>query len=251
MAELWLVDLREAAPALEALERETPRLSDDDRRRALCLRDAAERRLRLAAYGALRVALERCGGERVRRTAYRRTRSGSPFLAGMPAFSLSHADHLALIGVTPSRAIGVDLERERHVRVSARRRQEILAAGAGLGSEVLNGPPTDRNFLQAWVRLEAYAKAQGESLGRVLDDLQLRAPGRRELSLADIEAWARRQARRRALHVVDLAMPANLLGAVALEVAVGLPELRRFPADLGGVRRLLPAAGGATQVAIP
>jgi hypothetical protein len=84
-----------------------------------------------------------------------------------------------------------------------------------------------------------------------LDDLQLRAPGRRELSFADIEAWARRQVRRRALRVADLAMPANLLGAVALEVAVDLPELRRFPADLGGVRRLLLAAGGARQAAIP
>ena len=249
MTELWLVDLKEAAPVLEALERETPRLSDDDRRRALCLRDAEDRRLRLAAYGALRIALERWGGERVRRTAYQRNRSGSPSLAGMPAFSLSHADNLALIGVTPSRAIGVDLERERRVRVSARRRQEILAAGAGLCG-ALHGPPVDRNFLQAWVRLEAYAKAQRESLGRVLDDLQLRAPGRRALSLADIEAGARRQARRRALRVVDLAMPANLLGAAALEVAASLPELRRFPADLGGVRRLLPAAGGA-RLAIP
>ena len=250
MTELWLVDLKEAAPVLEALERETPRLSDDDRRRALCLRDAEDRRLRLAAYGALRIALERWGGERVRRTAYQRNRSGSPSLAGMPAFSLSHADNLALIGVTPSRAIGVDLERERRVRVSARRRQEILAAGAGLCG-ALQGPPADRNFLQAWVRLEAYAKAQRESLGRVLDDLQLRAPGRRALSLADIEAGARRQARRCALRVVDLAMPANLLGAVALEVAVGPPELRRFPADLGGVRRLLPAAGGTIRLAIP
>ena len=250
MTELWLVELKETAPVLEALERETPRLSDDDRRRSLCLRDAEDRRLRLAAYGALRIALERWGGERVRRTAYQRNRSGSPSLAGMPAFSLSHADNLALIGVTPSRVIGVDLERERRVRVSARRRQEILAAGAGLCG-ALHGPPVDRNFLQAWVRLEAYAKAQRESLGRVLDDLQLRAPGRRALSLADIEAGARRQARRRALRVVDLAMPANLLGAVALEVAASLPELRRFPADLGGVRRLLPAAGGARQIAIP
>jgi 4'-phosphopantetheinyl transferase len=249
MTELWLVDLKEAAPVLEALERETPRLSDDDRRRAQRLREAEDRRLRLAAYGALRITLERWGGERVRRTAYRRNRSGSPYLAGMPAFSLSHADNLALIGVTPSRAIGVDLERERRVRVSARRRQEILAAGAGLG-DALHGPPTDRNFLQAWVRLEAYAKARRQSLGRVLDDLQLRAPGRRALSLADIEAGARRQARRR-LRVADLAMPANLLGAVALEVAASLPELRRFPADLSGVRRLLPAAGGARQVAIP
>jgi len=250
MTELWLVDLIEAAPVLEALERETPRLSDEDRRRALRLRDADERRQRLAAYGALRIALERWGGARVRRTAYRRNASGSPSLAGMPAFSLSHADGVALIGVTPARAIGVDLERERRVRVSARRRQEILAAGAGLAGAVVNAPATDRHFLQAWVRLEAYAKAQGESLGRVLDDLQLRSPGRRALSLANIEAGARQQAERRGLRVIDLALPASLLGAVALERPAPPPRLRRFPADLDGLRRLLLAAG-AVEVLIP
>ena len=46
MTELWLVDLKAAAPVLEALEQETPRLSEDDRRRALCLGDAEERILR-------------------------------------------------------------------------------------------------------------------------------------------------------------------------------------------------------------
>jgi phosphopantetheinyl transferase len=251
MTELWLVDLIEAAPVLEALERETPRLSDEDRRRALSLRDADERQQRLAAYGALRIALERWGGARARRTAYRRNASGSPSLAGMPAFSLSHVDGVALIGVTPAPAIGVDLERERRVRVSARRRQEILAAGAGLAGAVGNAPPTDRNFLQAWVRLEAYAKAQGESLGRVLDDLQLRSPGRRAHSLANIEAGARQQAQRRGLRVIDLALAASLLGAVALERAVSPPRLRRFPADLGGVHRLLSAADGVVELPIP
>ena len=44
MIELWLVDLDAAAPALEALERDLPRLSGDDRARALRPNDAHERR---------------------------------------------------------------------------------------------------------------------------------------------------------------------------------------------------------------
>ena len=60
--ELWLVDLQAAAPALEALERQIPRLSADDRTRAGRLHDRGERRQRLAAYIALRIAIERIGG---------------------------------------------------------------------------------------------------------------------------------------------------------------------------------------------
>ena len=65
--ELWLVDLQAAAPALEGLERQTPRLSADDRTRAGRLHDRGERRQRLAAYIALRIVIERMGGAQVRR----------------------------------------------------------------------------------------------------------------------------------------------------------------------------------------
>ena len=79
MTELWLVDLEAAAPALEALERDLPRLSGDDRARALRPNDARERRHRLAAYTGLRIVLERVGGAEVR---------GQRFVRG-PAASLA------------------------------------------------------------------------------------------------------------------------------------------------------------------
>ena len=81
MIELWLVDLEAAAPALEALEQATPRLSEDDCRRAGKLVDGAERRQRRAAYIALRVTLERAAGAHIRQRAYRRTAAGKPYLA--------------------------------------------------------------------------------------------------------------------------------------------------------------------------
>src|SRR4249919_2397300 len=123
--QLWLVELDAAAPALEALECDLPRLSLDDRDRAGRLSDAREQRHRLAAYMALRVVLERWGGAQVRGQRFIRSSSGKPRLgtAG-PAFSLSHSGGLALIGVARSQAIGVDLEQMRTVAMSRRRQEE-------------------------------------------------------------------------------------------------------------------------------
>ena len=114
MTELWLVDLEAAAPALEALERDLPRLSGDDRARALRPNDARERRHRLVAYMGLRVVLERVAGAEVRGQRFVRGAGGKPRLgAGRTGFSLSHTEGLALIGVVRAGAIGVDLEMTR------------------------------------------------------------------------------------------------------------------------------------------
>jgi 4'-phosphopantetheinyl transferase len=240
MTELWLVDLKKAAPALAELEAETQRLSCDDRRRALRLPDREAQRLRLAAYSALRVALERLAGRRVRQRAYGRTCHGAPYLAGVPVrFNLSHTHGVALIGVTHLRAIGVDVESVRAVRISAHRRQEIQAVASGLASKSVIGSSMDRKFLQAWARLEAFAKAQGLGLGRVLVDLRVRGPAREALSPTGIEEAARAETLRTALRVIDLDLGANLLGAVALAASARPPQLRRFPSDVAGVRRLL------------
>ena len=98
--ELWLVDLQAAAPALEALERQIPRLSADDRTRAGRLHDSGERRQRLAAYIALRIVIERIGGVEVRQRAFLRSPGERPHLGeAAPTFSLSHSGGLALLGV--------------------------------------------------------------------------------------------------------------------------------------------------------
>jgi 4'-phosphopantetheinyl transferase len=134
MTELWLVDLEAAAPALEALERDLPRLSGDDRARALRPNDARERRHRLAAYTGLRIVLERVEGAEVRGQRFVRGPGGKPGLpaGGATVFSLSHTDGLALIGVARGGTIGVDLERTRTLRMSSRRREEIWPWPRGL-----------------------------------------------------------------------------------------------------------------------
>jgi 4'-phosphopantetheinyl transferase len=237
--QLWLVELDAAAPALEALECDLPRLSLDDRDRAGRLSDAREQRHRLAAYMALRIVLERWGGAQVRGQRYIRSASGKPRLrtAG-PAFSLSHTGGLALIGVARSQAIGVDLEQTRTVAMSRRRQEEIEAVAAGFAARQAG----DAGVLQAWCRLEACAKARGQGVARLLSELGLREARGRQLALAAIEDAARALVREAGLSVSDLKLPAGLHGAVAYIGASAAPRLlRRFPTERAAIARV---AGG-------
>jgi 4'-phosphopantetheinyl transferase len=244
MIELWLVDLEAAGPALEALERDLPRLSNDDRTRALRPNDARERRHRMAAYMGLRLVLERVGGDEVRGQRFVRGPGGKPRLgAGSPAFSLSHTAGLALIGVTHAGTIGVDLERARPLEMSRRRREEILAVAAGLASEPAGDPMNDEALLGAWCRLEAFAKARGEGLSHLLGELGLRKAAGRQLGHGQIAEAARHLLCHAGVEIADVKLPRGLYGAVA---AAGLPQTprpRRFPADLAAIRRILAARG--------
>ena len=236
--ELWLVDLDAAASALEALEREVPRLSADERARARRLKEPRERRQRLAAYMALRIAIARVGGGAVGRKPFARTASGKPHLGpAAPSFSLAHTAGLALVGVARTEPIGVDLERHRSLSLSARRRQEILAVGAGLALQVPRAGASDAPLLQAWCRLEAFAKATGQGVARLLSELGVRAGP--QLAPIEIEAAARRLARAGGLAVNDLQLPPGLYGAVAFTGLRAPPRVRRFPVKEPAIRRLL------------
>jgi phosphopantetheinyl transferase len=245
MTELWLVDLEAAAPALEALERDLPRLSGDDRARALRSNDARERRHRLAAYTGLRIVLERVEGAEVRGQKFARGPGGKPGLpaGGATVFSLSHTDGLALIGVARGGTIGVDLERTRTLRMSSRRREEILAVAAGLAAVPVGDPASDEALLRAWCRLEAFAKARGEGLSHVLGELGLRNAGGRQLPCKQIATAARHLARQAGLEIADVKLPRGLYGAVAAAGLAQSPWPRRFPADLSAIRRILSPRG--------
>jgi 4'-phosphopantetheinyl transferase len=242
LTELWLVELVKAAPALAEIEAETPRLSCDDRRRALRLADARERQLRLAAYCALRLALERFVGQRARRVAFLRDRAGAPYLAGIPArFNLSHSRGVALIAVTRLHAIGVDVEGVRTLPMADAGRQQLLAVAAGLSARPLSGS-ANRMLLQAWTRLEAFAKARGGGVRRLVADLRLAGPAHPNSSPRTLVAAAYAEAQKRALRVSDLDLGPTLVGAVALAASARPPRPRHFPCDAAGVR-LLVASG--------
>jgi phosphopantetheinyl transferase len=238
--ELWLVDLAKSAPALEDLERETPRLADEDRERAGAIRDGIARRERLATYSALRVLLERAVGAGIRRRPLVRDQGGAPRLAeGGAWFSLSHTEGFAMIGLAAVPPVGVDAERTRPLNIPPRRREEICAAAAGVAGAPLTDVEPDRAMVQAWVRLEAFTKARGLALFTTFADLGLRGAGRPRPSLAHIEAAAEQLAHRASLAVADVSLPCGLQGAIAAGPGSRLPHPRDFPIDRGSLAQLL------------
>jgi 4'-phosphopantetheinyl transferase len=227
--ELWLVDALASSAALEALERETKCLSADDRRRLAAVRDGERRRTRRAAAIAVRVLLERHLGPCVRGIAFRRTRGGKPSLPtalGQLMFSVSHAGRHVLIGLSGTGPIGVDLEPARTLRLPAQRRAALVAIGAGLGLAIPDAADPDSAALRAWVRIEAFAKARGTGVGRLLEEAGVRA----DTAGARGTERARRlaAAARLSTHDVPVSLGLNAAACVPNGVRIGRP--RPFPA---------------------
>jgi len=242
--EIWLVDLEKSVEALEMLERDGRRLAADEYDRANAIKDPRERRHRLATYTALRVILERIAGPGVRGLPFVRRPGGKPRLdLGGAEFSLSHIDGLALIGVSSALPLGVDLERMRPVKMAARRLVEISAIGAGLSDKPLPALGTERTFLQAWARLEAFAKARGRGLAQTLADVGVRGRERRLLSPADLEVRARRVAHDAGITVHDVKLSPTLHGAVGAPHGVRPMRARTFPTDHPGIVQILTDPG--------
>jgi 4'-phosphopantetheinyl transferase len=169
--EIWGVDLAAATAGLQLIEERTPRLCPADRARAAGFSDPAVREEWLATHIALRILIEHAAGAEWRGATFARSERGKPQLDGAPlAFSLSHAPGLAVIGLSPCGSIGVDVERTRRVHLVKARRARIEEAGAALQAAPLPDDGEAR-FLQAWVRLEAFAKAEGCGIGRLLTHL--------------------------------------------------------------------------------
>ena len=168
--EVWHVDLAQAPGALESHERRWPCLSDEEHTRAagMAARPDDQRHWR-AAHIALRLLIWRWGGKELAAAPYRFSALGRPEIAGAPfSFSLSHSGSAALIALTAHGPVGVDLERPRHVKIADERRAQIEAYGQSLSREVALPTHSDCRFLQAWVRIEAAAKAEGAGVGRQL-----------------------------------------------------------------------------------
>jgi 4'-phosphopantetheinyl transferase len=236
-AELWLIDLDRAAPTLLRLDEEIPRLGAAERAAILAFGDAEQRRRRLAAHVALRLLIEGAIGKRGRED-FVREGAGKPRLAGAEIdFSLAHSADLALIGIARASQIGVDLESIRPVVLAHGRRQKILEAAAALGEHKLAAAAAEAAFVQAWVRLEALAKASGLGLARTLSQLGL-WHGEAEREGRDVAAAARSHLSALGLKVCDLAPAAGRIGAVALATALPVPAIRSFPLDRGGIAAL-------------
>jgi 4'-phosphopantetheinyl transferase len=228
------------ASALGEIERRCPRLSHDEEARAAAIAERREAEAWRTARIALRLLLESIGGADLRRAPFPAGPAGKPQLAkrhGALDFSLSHSAGHVLIGIADPGPVGVDLERLRTVSVAVERRQALIAAAAAMvPGRSRDVGLADAHLLQAWVRLEALAKARGSGIGLLFRHLGLTGDRHRQGAAAAGQAAAD-LLRDDELMVRDLALPTGLFAAVA--------------ARAGGPRRIIasPFPTGRAQIA--
>ncbi len=241
--ELWFVDLAASAAALDASEAKCARLSANELQRIAASVTPAAGFQRRAAYIALRVLIERMWGPSWRAVPYSLTGSGKPILPGISGgFSLAHVDRFALIGLSRTSLIGVDLEPDRRPTVSDERRVRIEHAALELAGGIPLPDARQKRFLQAWVRLEAIAKADGRGIGRLLTGLGIignAAMNARELN----QDYAR--AINSSFGVHDVAVPEGCVAAAALDCGIMPPAVvKSLPTKVADLETLMGVPAG-------
>jgi 4'-phosphopantetheinyl transferase len=225
--EILFVDLGAASGILEAAETAAPRLATGqvDRFRGLLAHGNADAQLWRSSHIALRIALERHVGQGIRGLAYDIEAGGRPRLprpaelTTHPHFSLSHAGRFALIAISHTGPVGIDLEVEREIKINAERRQRMELAAIRLSPEQALPADPDARFLQAWVRLEAAAKSSGYGIGQILTASGAVGSGKPN-TLPVSEASIR-----------DLAVPVGCFAAIAGVAPSSLLTIEHFPVD--------------------
>jgi 4'-phosphopantetheinyl transferase len=211
LIDIRLVDLDLLGPQLDEIDRHLNLLSDEERSWPESAVPEQSRRRR-AARLALRLLLLQAGATGARGAPLQLDRHGKPELSGSAmAFNVSHSGGLALIALAREGPIGIDLEAPRRVALGPARQALIEAAGAVLGTPA---PASELGFLDAWTRLEAFAKARGSGIGALLTELGITARGVRNLSAARAAARAGEVLAASELAVAPLALPGSHAGAV-------------------------------------
>lgn len=161
-AELWMIDLSAVEPDDAASI-----LSSHEQARAARFRMPEDRRRYRIAHAEVRRLLAGKLGCRPARVRFAIDGGGMPRLHGCADlhFSLSYAGDRALVGISTTGAIGVDIERLRPIDdADDLARSHFSACEAAAVDRAPPGPVRDRTFLQGWTRKEACVKAVGAGL---------------------------------------------------------------------------------------
>ncbi len=249
--DIWLVDLEAGETILHRLGEahqllapvgvvETAAATSS----AHVIRAAPGSRRQQAARLALRAVLAGYVGQDLARQPFEIGPAGKPRLpAGLAKpqldFSLTHCETAALIAISSAGAVGIDIEASRPVRINPERRAMLEDAADALSpDEPLPAALDDRRFLQAWVRLEALAKATGEGISALLGRLGIRG---RSLLVTNAGSPAGQPMRVRDLRL-DAQPPlhAAIAGVLPLLGAgIPAPPVRTLPLDAAFLEALV------------
>ncbi len=153
-------------------------LSEDERARAGRFSFEQDRRRFIARRGVLRAILGRYLRMAPWALEFRYGPYGKPALssaAGGSAlrFNVSHADGVALYGVTSGREMGIDLERVRSDFPGEGIAERFFSHAEAERLRTLSRGSRPMAFFTCWTRKEAYVKAKGEGLSALLDQFDV------------------------------------------------------------------------------
>lgn len=140
-------------------------LSEDERARASRFAFARDRLRFVTARGLLRELLGATLGEPPAALRFRYGKRGKPSLDGHDLrFNLSHSYGRAAYVLSPTREVGIDLERIRPVERAERIAERLFSAHERDALRGLDAKAREHAFFKAWTRREAYGKATGAGL---------------------------------------------------------------------------------------
>ncbi len=153
-------------------------LAADERERAARFVFSEHRRRYVACRGRLRQILGNYLGEWPANIDFRYETSEKPMLAGpnsdQLSFNVAHSEDMALIAISCSGSVGVDVEAIRpltsdlwglaKVHFSSREQAEL---------RLIDEPDRLRAFFRGWTRKEAIVKADGSGLAAALDKVEV------------------------------------------------------------------------------
>lgn len=149
-------------------------LDDGERQRAAAYRSADDRRHFVVAHGAVRHIVAGRTGAAASGIRWVRGPHGKPELAGAGAgvqVNLSHSGDVAMVAVTASRPVGVDVQRiVPHLDAVAMARRYFPPAEAESVRAAPDPETRSALFARLWSRKEALVKAHG---GRLTEGLRI------------------------------------------------------------------------------
>jgi 4'-phosphopantetheinyl transferase len=163
---------------LELVERCRTSLSAQEQQRADRFVFARDRVRYTIAHAVLRHLLSRYCGERPQSLRFSAGAAGKPALEtseGEPPlrFNLTHSEDRALLAVSRSRELGVDLERVRSNIEALNISRHYFFGSERAAIEAAPSSQRDTVFFRYWVAKEAVLKAQGIGLGFPLDKFRV------------------------------------------------------------------------------
>jgi 4'-phosphopantetheinyl transferase len=166
-----LADAHEVDPTMAVL------LSDAERARAARFGTPLLRARYVTGRATLRLLLGRWLGIDAARVPIARGRRGRPFVdaGGAPDFNVSHTRDAAVIALSTTRVIGVDLERVDRAVDAARLARKFLAPSERDAMITLEADAARRRFLRLWTCKEAMSKATGDGLAAPMGRLLVEA----------------------------------------------------------------------------